>query len=133
MLNRYLDLNFEVIKKADNSRCGNGNDLRIVNLGPIALLSNFKMTTSSGKHSEDISHDHFVSLLYKLITCSKDSDDLSICFDRSRNRRRDELAQNKNMKGDYYLKVMLKNVFGFVECQEKATYGLGDKLTLTSI
>ena len=26
---------------------------------------------------------------------------------------------------------MLKDVFGFAECQEKATYGLGYKLTLT--
>ena len=26
---------------------------------------------------------------------------------------------------------MLKNVFGFAECQEKATYGLAYKLTLT--
>ena len=26
---------------------------------------------------------------------------------------------------------MLKHVFGFAECQEKATYGLGYKLTLT--
>ena len=131
LLNSYLDLNFEVIKKADNSRYGNNDDIRLVNLGPIALFSNFKLTTSSGKHIEDISHSHFVSLMYKLITASKDSDDLSIGFDRSRNKRRDELALNKNIKGKYHLKNLLKDVFGFAECQEKATYGLGYKLTLT--
>ena len=131
LLNSYLDLSFEVIKRADNSRYANGNDIRLVNLGPIALFSNFKLSTSSGKHLEDISHAHLVSLMYKLITSSKDSNDLSIGFDNSRNRRRDELALNKNIKGKYHVKIMLKDVFGFAECQEKATYGLGYKLTLT--
>ena len=130
--NSYLDLNFEVIKRADNSRYANGSDIRLVNLGPVALFSHFKLTTSSGKHLEDISHAHIVSLMYKLITSSKDSDDLSMGFDRSRNRRRDELALNKNIKGKYHLKILLKDVFGFAEHQQKATYGLGYKLTLTS-
>ena len=57
--------------------------------------------------------------MYKLISSSKDSDDLTIGFDRSRNGRRDELAQNKNMKGKYLLRVMLKDVFGFAEHHEK--------------
>ena len=100
-------------------------------MGPVALFSNFKLTTSSGKHLEDISHAHLVSLMYKLITSSKESNDLSIGFDHSRNRRRDELALNKNIKDKYHLKIMLKDVFGFAECQAKATYGLGNKLTVT--
>ena len=50
ILNSYLDLNFETIKKTDISRNANGNVIRLVNLGPIALFSNFILTTSSGKH-----------------------------------------------------------------------------------
>ena len=100
-------------------------------MGPVALFSNFKLTTSSGKHLEDISHAHLVSLMYKLITSSKDGNDISIGFDNSRNRRRDELALNKNIKGKYHVKIMLKDIFGYAEHQEKATYGLSDKLTLT--
>ena len=46
LLYSYLDLNFVVIKRADNSRYGNGNDIRLVNLGLIALFSNFKRTTA---------------------------------------------------------------------------------------
>ena len=130
-MNSYLDLNFEVIKKNDDSRYANGNDIRLVNLGPVALFSNFKLTTSGGKHLEDISHAHLVSLMYKLITSSKDSNDLSIGIDYSRKRRRDELALNKNIKGKYHVKIMLKDIFGYAEHQEKATYGLGYKLTLT--
>ena len=87
LLNSYLDLNFDVIKKADGSRYGNGNDIRLVNLGPIALFSIFKLTTSSGKHLEDNNHAHLVSLMHKLITSSKGSDDLSMGFDGSSARR----------------------------------------------
>ena len=97
-LNSYLDINFEVVKRADNSRYANGNDKRLVNLGSIALLGNFKLTAGSGKHLEDISISHIVSLMYKLITSSKDSNDLSVGFHRSRNKRKDELALNKNIK-----------------------------------
>ena len=131
LLNSYLDLSFEVIKRVDNSRYANDNDIRLVNLAPVALFSNLRLATSSGKHLEGISHAHLVSLLYKLITSSKDSNDSSIGFDNSRNRRRDELVLNKNIKGKYHLKIMLEDVFGFSQHQKKATYGLGYKLTMT--
>ena len=98
LLNSYLDLIFEVNKKTDNSRNGNGNDIRLVNLRPITLFSSFNLTTSSGKHLEDISHAHFVSSIYELITSGNDSVDLSMGFDCRRNRKRDELAQNKNVR-----------------------------------
>ena len=97
----------------------------------MALFSIYKLTTSSGKHLEEVSHAHIVSLMYKLITTFKDCDDLSIGFDRDRTRRRNELTNNKNVKGKYHVRIYLKDVFGFAEHQEKATYGLGYKLTLT--
>ena len=62
LLNSYLDSNFEVIEKAAFSRYANGNDIKLVNLGPIALFSKYILTTSSGKDLEDISHAHIVSL-----------------------------------------------------------------------
>ena len=103
----------------------------MVKLGPMALFSSFQLTSSSGKHLEDISHAHIFSLMYKLITSAKDSDDLSIGFDRDRNRRRNKLTNNKNVKSTYHLRKMLRNVFGFREQQEKVTYGLGYEITLT--
>ena len=69
--------------------------------------------------------------MYKLLSSSKGSDDLSIGFDRDRTRRRNELTNNKNIKGKYHIRIYLKDVFGFAEYQEKGTYGLGYKLTLT--
>ena len=62
-LNSYLELNFEVIKKADNFRYGDYNDIWLANLGIILLFSKFKLTWSPGKHLEDISHAHFVCLM----------------------------------------------------------------------
>ena len=56
---------------------------------------------------------------------------MSIGFDRDRNRRQRELTNNKNQKGKYHVRIMLKDVFGFAEHQEKATYGLGYKIVLT--
>ena len=88
LLNSYLDLNFAVIKKADNSRYANGNDISLMKLDPLALFNKFKLTMSSGRHLEDIGHAHIVSLLSKLITSANNSDDLSIGFDHSRDRRK---------------------------------------------
>ena len=69
--------------------------------------------------------------MYKLLTSSRDSDDLSIGFDRNRGRRKNELTDNKTIKGKYHIRIYLKDIFGFAEHQEKGTYGLGYKLTLT--
>ena len=38
LLNSYLDLSFEVIKRADNSSFANCNDIRLVILGPISII-----------------------------------------------------------------------------------------------
>ena len=131
LLNSYLELNFDVIHAGNNDRYVDANDIRLVNLGPIALFSNYKLTTSSGKHLEEISHAHIVSLMYKILTSSKDGDGLSIGFDRNRGRRKNELTNNKTTKGKYHIRNYLKDIFGFAEHQEKGTYGLGYKSTLT--
>ena len=81
LLNSYLELNFDVLQAATGNRYADAADIRLVNLGPIALFSNYKLSTNSGKHLEEISHAHIVSLMYKFLSSSKGSDDLSIGFD----------------------------------------------------
>ena len=90
LLNSYIDLNFDVLHANDDTRYVNNDEIRLVNLGPVALFTNYKLTTSSGKHLEEVSHAHIVSLMYKLITTAKECDDLSVGFDRDRTRRRNE-------------------------------------------
>ena len=63
LLNSYLELIFDVLQAANNNRYADVSDIRLVNLGLIALFSNFKLTTSSGKHLEEISQAHIVSLM----------------------------------------------------------------------
>ena len=55
---------------------------------------------------------------------------MSIGFDKVSGRRKDELAPNKNTKSEYHLRIVLKDVFGFAEHQEKSIVGLNYKLTL---
>ena len=131
LLNSYLEINFDVLHAATNNRYVDSNNIRLVNLGPIALFSSYRLTTSSGKHLENIDHAHIVSLMYKLLSSSKGSDDLSIGFHRDRNRRQRELTNKKTQKEKFHVRIYLKDVFGFAEFQQKATYGLSYKLTLT--
>ena len=119
LLNSYLDLNFDVLHAATNNRYVDNNDIRLVNLGPIALFSIYKSTTSSGKPLEDINHAHIVSLMYKLITTAKGWDDLSIGFDPDRSRRQRELTNNKNIKGKYHIRICLKDFLVLLNIRKK--------------
>ena len=94
LLKSYIDLNFDVLNAATKNRYADADDIWLINLASIALFSNFRLTASSGKHLENIDHAHIVWLLYKLLTSSKGSDDLSIGFDPDRNRRKRELTNN---------------------------------------
>ena len=38
LLSFFFDINFEVIKKAGKSRCANGNDIKMIILGPIVSI-----------------------------------------------------------------------------------------------
>ena len=119
LLNSYLELNFDVLQLAIGNRYADVIDKRLVNLGPIAFISNYKLTTSSGKHLEEISHAHIVFLMCKLLSSSKGSVDLSIGFDRDRSRRKRELTNNKNIKGKFHPRIYLGDIFSFSERQEK--------------
>ena len=69
--------------------------------------------------------------MYKLTTTAIDTDDLSIGIYRDLGRSQRKLANNKTQKGKVLLRIMLVDIFGFVEHQEKAIFGLGYKVTLT--
>ena len=49
LLNSYLELDFDVLRADNSNRYIDNNDIRLVNLGPIALFSNYKLTTHSEK------------------------------------------------------------------------------------
>ena len=88
LLNSYLELTFDVLQATTGKRYADGADIRLVHLAVIALFSIYKLTTNSGKHLEEINHAPVVSLMYKLLLSSKESDDLSIGFDWSLDRKK---------------------------------------------
>ena len=119
MLDSRLDLNFDVLHAAPGNRYVDANDIRLIICGSIALLSKYDLASSLGKHIECIIHAHIACLIYKLISSARGSDDSSIGFDRSRDRRKQEFTNNKKIKGKYHLSIYLRDVFGFRQWQEK--------------
>ena len=126
--NSFKGLEFEVLKNND-TRYTNGDEIGLVNFGPISLFSEAKLTTSSGKHLEKVDSLHLISLMYKLLTSTKSTSQLMYGFEEDTTIRRQELTNNKNEKGTFFVRIKLKDLFGFAD-QEKITYGLGYTLTL---
>ena len=50
-----------------------------------------------------------------LITSARETNDLSIGFDRDRVRRQQELTNTKSIRGKYHARHMLNGVFGSAE------------------
>ena len=126
--NSYISLEFEVLKN-DDTRYADGDQISLVNFGPVALFSEVKLTTSSGKHLEKVDNLHPISLMYKLLTSNQQTSELMYGFEESQATRRQELTNNKTEKGTFFVRIKLKDLFGFAD-QEKITYGLGYSLTL---
>ena len=126
--NSYISIEFEVLKN-DDTRYADGDQISLVNFGLIALFSEAKLTTSSGKHLENVDNLHPISLMYKLLTSTHQTSQLMYGFEESQATRRQELTTNKTEKGTFFVRIKLTDIFGFAD-QEKITYGLGYTLTL---
>ena len=121
LLIKYNSLNFDVVHAATGNRYADSNDTRVTNLARIISFSKYKLSSNSGKHLKDISHAHTVSPVYKPITSTTDTDDLSIGFDRDLDRRQRELTHYKIKKSKFHLTIYSKDIFGFAERQKKTT------------
>ena len=126
--NSYSSLEFEVLKN-DDTRYADGDQISLVNFGHVALFSEVKLTTSSGKHLEKVDNLHPISLMYKLLTSTQQTSQLMYGFEESQATRRQELTNNKTETGTFFVRINLTDIFGFAD-QEKRTYGLGYSLTL---
>ena len=102
--------------------------ISLISVGPVALFSGAKLTTSSGKHLEKVDNLYTVSLLNKLLTSSQQTSELMYGFEESQATRRLELTTNKTEKETISANIKLTYLFEFA-VQEKVTYGLGYTLT----
>ena len=93
----YLEEAFNVSHRAGaHAQCVDNDHMKKVNQVPIALFNKYRWTGSSGKLIEEIDNVHVACLMRKLITRSRDSDDLSIDFHRSIEARERELTKKNN-------------------------------------
>ena len=56
--------------------------------------------------------------MYKFLTSSQQTSQLMYGFDESTAIRRQELTNNKTEKGTFFVRIILKDLFGFAD-QEK--------------
>ena len=122
----YLELDFHVTHRAGgHNRYVDNDHIGLDSLGPVALFNKNRLTSSSGKEIEEIDNAHVNCLMYKLISSSRDSDDLSIGFHRRNEVRKTEPTNIETTEGNYHVGIYLKDIFGFAEHQNNCTYGLG--------
>ena len=133
MLKSHLELNFDVLHAATKNRYADSFDIRLVNLGSIALFSKYRLTTSSVKQLKKIEHGHTACSMSKLLTSARGCDELSIGFDRSRKRSQRELTKNKNIEGKYHVRISSNIILGYSQHQLKRPYGLRYVLSLNRI
>ena len=122
MKDSYLELDFSVTHRAGaHARYVDGDHIRLVNLRPIALFNKYRLTSSSGKEIEEVYNSHVFCLMYKLISSSRYSDELSIGFHRSNGIRERELSNKKPTKENFNVRIYPKDTSGFAEHQDNCT------------
>ena len=126
--NSFISLGIEVLKN-DDTRYADGDQISRINFGPVALFSEAKLVTSSGKHLEKVDNLHPICLMYKLLPSTQQTSQIRYGFEDSQATIRQRLTTNKTEKGTFSVRMKLTDIFGFVD-QEKITYGFGYSLTL---
>ena len=112
MKDNYLELDFSVTPRAGaHDRYVDNDHIRLVKLGPIAFFNKYRLTSSSVKEIEEIDKAHVICLKHKLVSSSRDSEDLSIGFHRSNEARKRKLTNNKTTKGNYHVRICFKGIF----------------------
>ena len=114
MQNSYISLDFEVLKQ-DDTRYADGDKISLINFGPVALISEARLTTSSGKLLEKVFNLHTVSLMNKLLKSHQQTSELMYGFEESQATRRQELTNNKTERGTFFVNIKLIDLFGFAD------------------
>ena len=105
--NSFISLEFEVLKNYD-TRYADGDQISLVNFGPVALFSEAKLVTSSSKHLEKVDNLHPISLMYKLLPSNQQTSQLMYGFEESQATKRQELTNHKTEKGTFFVRIKLR-------------------------
>ena len=129
MHDSYLEIEFVVSDDAGGVFANDAN-IRLVNYGMMALYSSIKLETSGGRTIEYIDHCHPILLMDKLLTST--DDEYESGFVRNIDNRNIQLKGDHVAaeRGNMYMMVKMRDLFGFVNDLEKIIYCLGFKLIL---
>ena len=81
-----VELNFDVLREADETLSAICTDLGLVFLKTPALFIEYTLTSSKGNSLKKIDHPHVVCLMYELLNSSFGRIDLSDEFERDREK-----------------------------------------------
>ena len=98
----FIGVELELLKN-DDTRYNDGDEISLVNFGPVALFSEAKLTTSSGNHLEKVDNLHPIFLMYTILTSSQQISLLMYGCEESTTIRRQELTNNKTEKGTFFV------------------------------
>ena len=107
----HISLDFEVLKN-DDTRYADGDEIALVNFGPVASFSEAKLTPSSRKHLEKVEKLPIISTMHNPLT-SQQTSELMYGFEESVIIRRQELTNNNTEKGTFFVNIKLIDLFGF--------------------
>ena len=112
--NSYISLDFEVLKQ-DDTRYADGDEIALVNFGPVALFTEAKLTTSSRKIWKKVYNLHIISIMHKLLTSCQQTSELMNGFEESQETTRLELTTNNTEIGTFFVNIKLTELFGFAD------------------
>ena len=75
-------LDFDILKQ-DDTRYADDDQTSLLNFGSVALFSEAKLTTSSGKNLEKVDDLHIKKIMHKLITSQQQTSEVMYAFEES--------------------------------------------------
>ena len=129
----YLEMEVHILKNADDTRYADGNYIQPNNLFGISLFREMTLSGFGSKRLERVDNVYLASLMYKLL--SDNEEDMIIVYKKETaagidTTKRNRLLNDTPEKGTIFVRVYLKDVFGFVNHTDKINYGMGYSLTL---
>ena len=134
----YLEMEVQIIKNINPlpnlpTRYVDGDAIQPNNLFGISLFRQMALYSFVNKKLEDVENVYQASLMYELL--SDNEEDMMIVYKKELTSaidatKRNRLLNDTNEKGTIFVRVYLKNVFGYVNHMDKINHGLGYTLQL---
>ena len=130
----YLEMEVQIVHNVvANTRYADNNAIQPNNLFGISLFRQMALYSFGNKKLEDVENVYLASLMYKLL--SDNEEDMMILYKKEEanaidTTKRNRLINDTNEKGTIFVRVYLKDVFGYVNHMDKINYGLGYTLQL---